>query len=71
VVQEGEEIRIPVTEEEVRVQKDVVVDEEVAVGKRKVRDTKKVTTPVRREKVKVEQAGETEVCETGTRSKRS
>jgi len=56
-----EEIRIPVKEEVVDVEKEVVVDEEVKVGKRKVRDTKTVTTPVRREKVKVEEQGDTQV----------
>jgi len=57
----SEEIRIPVTEEEVEIDKDVVVKEEVAVGKRKVRDTETVSTNVKREELKVEQEGQTRV----------
>jgi len=59
----SEEIRIPVKEEVVNVEKEVVVDQEVKVGNRKVRGQKNVTTPVRREKLKVEQEGETHVTQ--------
>jgi uncharacterized protein (TIGR02271 family) len=54
-----EEIRIPVKEEEVHVEKDTVVDEEVVVGKRKERGSKTVSAPVRREKVTVHEQGRT------------
>jgi len=53
----SEEIRIPVSEDVVNVDKEVVADEEVKVGKRKVQGTKTVNTPVRREKVKVDEEG--------------
>ncbi len=43
--QEGrKEIRIPISEEEVQIEKEVVVKEEVSVGKRTVHDTKRVET---------------------------
>jgi len=57
----GEEIRIPVREEKVDVHKDVVVKEEVSVGKRVVSDTEQVSGTVRKEQVKVEKEGDVEV----------
>lgn len=60
-IREGEEIRIPVREEQVHVEKTPVVKEEVTVGKRKVQDTKTVTGTVRKEEVHVEQAGDVKV----------
>jgi len=57
----GEEIRIPVSEEKVKVSKEAVVTEEVKVGKRTVHDTEKVTGQVRKEEVKVEQTGNVDV----------
>jgi len=56
---EPEEIRIPVKEEKVRVEKDTVVNEEVTVGKRKVQEKKKVSAPVRKERLKVDGKGKT------------
>jgi len=53
-VGKAEEIRIPVREEKVRVTKEPVVKEEVAVRKRKVADTRKVSDTVRKERVKVD-----------------
>jgi len=53
----GEEVRIPVREEQVNVQKENVVKEEVSVGKRKVQGTQQVSGQVRKEDVKVEQEG--------------
>jgi len=53
----GQEVRIPIREEQVEVGKDTVVKEEVSVRKRKTAGTKKVTGSVRREEVKVEPAG--------------
>jgi len=60
-VRAGEEIRIPVREEQVDVSKHAVVTEEVNVGKRVVQDTEHVTGQVRKEEVKVEQTGDVDV----------
>ena len=57
-IREGEEIRIPVSEEQVHVEKETVVTGEVTVGKRKVTETKKVTGSVRKEEVKVDTDGQ-------------
>ncbi|WP_406693869.1 YsnF/AvaK domain-containing protein [Singulisphaera sp. Ch08] len=56
-IREGEEIRIPVREEQVDVRKQTVVNEEVNVGKRVVHDTEKVSGQVRKEEVHVDQTG--------------
>ena len=53
----GEEIRVPVIEEQVTVEKRPVVKEEVTVGKRVVQDTKRVGGEVRKEEVRVEREG--------------
>lgn len=60
-IREGEEIRIPVREEQVDVTKQTVVNEEINVGKRVVQDTKKVSGQVRKEDVRVEQSGDVDV----------
>jgi len=60
-IREGEEIRIPVREEQVDVSKHAVVTEEVNVGKRVVHDTERVSGQVRKEEVKVEQTGDVDV----------
>jgi len=57
----AEEIRIPVSEEEVEVSKTTKVKEEVSVGKRKVTDTKTVGGTVRHEELRVEEEGKVEV----------
>jgi len=64
-LREGEEIRIPVCEDQVNVTKDAVVTEEVKVGKRTVQDTKHVTGQVRKEEIKVEQTGNVDVRNKG------
>jgi uncharacterized protein (TIGR02271 family) len=64
----GEEIRIPVSEEKVRVVKDAVVTEEVTVGKRTVKDTEHVSGQVRKEEVKVEQTGNVDVRTKGSKN---
>jgi len=61
VIREGEEVRIPVREDQVTVSKDAVVTEEVKVGKRVVKDTERVSGDVRKEEVKVEQTGDVDV----------
>jgi len=65
-LREGEEIRVPVREEQVDVSKHAVVTEEVKVGKRTVQDTEKVSGQVRKEEVKVEQEGDVDVRTRGT-----
>ena len=57
----GEEIRIPVSEEKIRVTKEAVVTEEVKVGKRVVQDIERVSGQVRKEEIKVEQSGDVDV----------
>lgn len=49
-----QEIRIPVREEHVHVEKVPVAKEEVVVGKRKVQDTKHVSETLRKEDIKVD-----------------
>ena len=70
-IREGEEIRIPVREEQVDVSKQAVVTEEVKVGKRVVQDSKHVSGDIRKEEVKVEKAGDVEVRTRGTGKKSS
>jgi uncharacterized protein (TIGR02271 family) len=53
-----EEIRIPVMEEEVDVQKRAVVREEISVGKRRVKDTEQVSDTVRREEARIDAEGD-------------
>jgi uncharacterized protein (TIGR02271 family) len=65
-IRPGEEVRIPVREEQVRVQKEAVVTEEVSVGKRKVQDTEHVSGTVRKEEVRVDQEGDVDVRTKGT-----
>jgi uncharacterized protein (TIGR02271 family) len=64
---EGEEIRIPVREEQVDVTKHAVVNEEVKVGKRIIQDTEKVTGQVRKEEIHVDQTGDANVRNTGNK----
>ncbi len=49
------EIRVPVMEEQVRVEKEVVATEEVGVGKRTVEETERVSDTVRKEEVVVDE----------------
>jgi len=65
-LREGEQIRIPVREDQVNVSKEAVVTEEVKVGKRVVQDTERVSGQVRKEEVKVEQTGDVDVKTRGT-----
>jgi uncharacterized protein (TIGR02271 family) len=61
----GEEIRVPVMEEQVTVEKTPVVKEEVTVGKRVVQDTERVAGDVRKEEVRVERQGDVDVRDSG------
>jgi len=54
----GEEIRVPLSEERVRVEKQPVVTEEVRVGKRQVQGSKQVSDQVRHEELRVDKEGE-------------
>lgn len=56
-IDEGEEVRIPLMEEEVRVDKTPVVREEVSLKKRQVQDTEHVSETVRREEARIEETG--------------
>jgi uncharacterized protein (TIGR02271 family) len=60
---EGEEVRIPLMEEEVRVEKAPVVREEVSVHKRQVQDTEQVSETVRREEARIESQGNARVSQ--------
>lgn len=57
------EIRIPLSEEKVRVEKQPVVTGEVRVGKREVQETQSVSDEVRHEEVKVDKEGDVKVRE--------
>jgi len=61
----GEEIRVPVMEERVTVEKTPVVKEEVSVGKRVVHETERVAGEVRKEEVHVERKGDVDVRGSG------
>lgn len=54
----GEEVRIPVMEEQVSVEKRAVVKEEVTVGKRTVQGTEHVSGDVRKEELRVTEKGD-------------
>jgi len=60
-IRPGEEIRIPVSEEQVTVDKKTVVKEEVSVGKRVVQGTERVGGEVRSEEVKIEREGDVKI----------
>jgi stress response protein YsnF len=66
---DGEEIRVPIMEEEVRVEKRPVVKEEVTLGKRKVTETERVDETVRREEARVETEGDAAVQFRGERER--
>jgi len=54
------EIRVPLSEERVNVEKKPVVNEEVRVGERQVQDTKRVSDTVRHEELRGEHEGDVE-----------
>lgn len=56
--QDQKEIRVPLSEERVKVEKRPVVREDVVVGKRTVKDTETVSDDVRHEEMKVEKEGD-------------
>lgn len=60
-IRDGEEIRIPVSEEHVDVEKRTVAKENVKVGKRAVQDTESVDADLKKERVKVDREGRADV----------
>ena len=62
---EGEQIRVPVYEEQINVTKEPVVTEEVKVGKQVVQDTEHVSGEVRKEELKVDRTGNVDVKDRG------
>lgn len=70
-VSPNEEIRIPLREEEVRIEKDTVVNEEVSIGKRAVTDTRHVAADAKREELRVEQKGRVVVKDAKAKNPRS
>jgi uncharacterized protein (TIGR02271 family) len=52
------EIRVPLSEEQVRVEKRPVVKEEVTVGKKKVQESRQVNEQVKHEELKVDRQGD-------------
>ncbi len=60
---DGEELRVPLMEEQVRVEKTPVVREEVSVRKRQVQDTERVSETVQREEARIESQGDARVSE--------
>jgi uncharacterized protein (TIGR02271 family) len=54
---EGQEVRIPVRDEQVHVEKTPVVTEEVTIGKRKVQENKQVSGTVKKEEIVVDKKG--------------
>ena len=68
---EGEEVRIPLMEEEVRVEKTPIVREEVSIRKRQVQDTERVSETVRREEARIEGQGDARISERTSRASES
>jgi len=69
-IRSEEEIRVPVTEEQVTVEKTPVVKEEVTVGKQAVQDTEQVAGDVREEEIRVERKGNVDVRDRGKNPKK-
>jgi uncharacterized protein (TIGR02271 family) len=68
-LKEGQEIRVPVREEQVQIEKQLVTKEEVAIGKRKVQETKHVDENLRKEEIKVQTHGDVNVREKGGKNR--
>lgn len=64
------EIRVPLSEEKVTVEKKPVVTGEVHVGKRQVQDTRTVSDNVRHEEVKLDKEGDVNVNEDALRDRK-
>jgi len=66
-----QEIRVPLSEERARVEKQPVVNEEVRVGKRAVQNTQTVSDNVRREELRVDKEGDVDVDSDVTRNRKN
>jgi uncharacterized protein (TIGR02271 family) len=58
---EDEEIRVPLHEEQVNVEKETVVSGEVDISKREVEETEHVSEEVRKERLRVEREGDVDI----------
>jgi len=67
---DNQEVRVPLSEERVRVDKKPVVNEEVRVGKRQLQRTEQVSDAVRHEELRVDRDGDVEVDENATDRRR-
>jgi len=67
---DDQEIRVPLSEERVRVDKKPVVNEEVRVGKRQVQNTQQVSDTVRHEELRVDKDGDVDVNDAEINPKR-
>ncbi len=67
---DDQELRVPLSEERVRVDKKPVVNEEVRVGKRQVQRTEQVSDAVRHEELRVDREGDVEVDENAADNRR-
>jgi uncharacterized protein (TIGR02271 family) len=67
--EDGKEIRVPISEERVKVEKRPIVREEVSVGKRQVQDTRNISDDVKREELQVEKEGDVSVDTTRRRKR--
>ena len=56
-----EDIRVPLSEERVRTEKQPVVNEEVRVGKRQVQNNQQVSDQVRHEELRVDKEGNVDI----------
>ncbi|HYG99842.1 MAG TPA: YsnF/AvaK domain-containing protein [Terriglobales bacterium] len=57
------EIRVPLSEERVQVEKTPVVNEEIRVGKRQIQEVRQVSDTVRHEEVRIDNEGDVNVSE--------
>lgn len=71
IIGKDQDIRIPLSEERVRVDKQNVVREEVNVGKKVVTSTQKVSDQVRHEELRVEKDGKSKVEQLDPKTRRS
>ena len=55
---ERDEIHIPIMEERARITKDTIVDDEILISKRKVKDTESFVEDLKTEKVEIDEDGE-------------
>lgn len=65
-----QEIRVPLSEERVRVEKQPVVNEEVRVGKRQVQRAEQVSDQVRHEELRVDKDGDVDVDTSAPRKRK-